>query len=97
MSDSDKDRPPHPPTPAPDGIDSGDQTVELDLASVQVGETIGPYRLIRQIGEGGMGVVYEAVQEEPICRRVALKIVKPGQNSERVMARFEAERNARSR
>ncbi|MEL7498557.1 MAG: serine/threonine-protein kinase [Planctomycetota bacterium] len=59
-----------------------------------VGSTIGPYKLLQQIGEGGMGVVYMAEQSEPIRRRVALKIIKPGMDSRQVIARFEAERQA---
>jgi serine/threonine protein kinase len=58
------------------------------------GAVIGPYKLLQQIGEGGMGVVYMAEQEQPIRRRVALKIIKPGMDSAQVIARFEAERQA---
>ncbi len=58
------------------------------------GTRIGPYRLLQQIGEGGMGVVYMAEQTEPVERRVALKIVKPGMDTRQVIARFEAERQA---
>jgi serine/threonine protein kinase/tetratricopeptide (TPR) repeat protein len=55
---------------------------------------IGPYRLVRKLGEGGMGAVYLAEQEQPIRRQVALKIIKPGMDSAQVVARFEAERQA---
>jgi len=55
---------------------------------------IGPYKLLEQIGEGGMGVVYMAEQKEPVERRVALKIIKPGMDSRQIVARFEAERQA---
>jgi serine/threonine protein kinase/tetratricopeptide (TPR) repeat protein len=55
---------------------------------------IGPYKLVRQLGEGGMGVVYMAEQETPIRRRVALKIIRPGLDTKQVVARFEAERQA---
>ncbi len=58
------------------------------------GSRIGPYRLLQQIGEGGMGVVYMAEQEKPIRRKVALKIIKPGMDTGQVVARFEAERQA---
>jgi non-specific serine/threonine protein kinase/serine/threonine-protein kinase len=54
------------------------------------------YKILRVLGEGGMGVVYLARQNHPIQRRVALKIVKPGMDSKRIMARFEAERQALS-
>jgi WD40 repeat protein/serine/threonine protein kinase len=58
------------------------------------GTWVGPYKLLQQIGEGGMGVVYMAEQEEPVRRKVALKIIKPGMDSKQVVARFEAERQA---
>ena len=58
------------------------------------GTRIGPYKLLQQIGEGGMGVVYMAEQDEPVRRKVALKIIKPGMDSAQVIARFEAERQA---
>lgn len=55
---------------------------------------IGGYKLLQKIGEGGMGVVYMAEQSQPVSRRVALKIVKPGMDSREVLTRFEAERQA---
>jgi serine/threonine protein kinase/Flp pilus assembly protein TadD len=58
------------------------------------GTVIGPYKLLEQIGEGGMGVVYMAEQARPIRRKVALKIIKPGMDTRQVIARFEAERQA---
>ena len=58
------------------------------------GTQIGPFKLLQQIGEGGMSMVYMAEQSEPIVRRVALKIIKPGMGSRQVIARFEAERQA---
>jgi serine/threonine protein kinase len=58
------------------------------------GDRIGHYKLLQQIGEGGCGVVYMAEQEEPVRRRVALKIIKPGMDTKNVIARFEAERQA---
>ncbi len=58
------------------------------------GTRIGPYKLLQQVGEGGMGVVYMAEQEQPVRRKVALKIIKPGMDSAHVIARFEAERQA---
>lgn len=63
-------------------------------ASDHTGQTIGRYKLLEQVGEGGMGTVYLAEQEQPIRRRVALKIIKPGMDSKQVLARFEAERQA---
>ena len=58
------------------------------------GDHIGRYKLLQQIGEGGCGVVFMAQQEEPVRRRVALKIIKPGMDTKSVIARFEAERQA---
>lgn len=60
----------------------------------QPGDKIGPYKLLEEIGEGGMGLVFMADQTEPLRRRVALKIVKPGLDTRSVIARFEAERQA---
>ena len=58
------------------------------------GHKIGRYKLLQQIGEGGCGVVYMAEQEEPVRRRVALKVIKLGMDTKQVIARFEAERQA---
>jgi len=58
------------------------------------GATIGRYKLLQLIGEGGFGAVYMAEQQEPIRRRVALKIIKLGMDTKQVIARFEAERQA---
>jgi len=63
-------------------------------AGEKPGDRIGPYKLLQQIGEGGCGVVYMAEQQAPVRRRVALKIIKPGMDTNNVMARFEAERQA---
>jgi serine/threonine protein kinase/tetratricopeptide (TPR) repeat protein len=58
------------------------------------GTVIGAYKLLEQIGEGGFGVVFMAEQTQPVRRKVALKIVKPGMDTRQVVARFEAERQA---
>jgi len=58
------------------------------------GSVIGPYRLMEQIGEGGMGLVFVAEQQQPVRRKVALKLIKPGMDTREVIARFEAERQA---
>jgi hypothetical protein len=58
------------------------------------GSRIGPYKLLQKVGEGGMGIVFMAEQEQPVRRKVALKIIKPGMDSAQVIARFEAERQA---
>ena len=60
----------------------------------RVGARVGRYRLMEQIGEGGFGLVFVAEQQEPVKRKVALKIIKPGMDSQQVIARFEAERQA---
>src|SRR5271170_1369423 len=60
----------------------------------RAGMVIGPYKLLQQIGEGGMGTVFMAEQTHPVQRKVALKIIKPGLDSRQVIARFEAERQA---
>jgi serine/threonine protein kinase len=62
--------------------------------SERPGTTIGPYKLLEEIGEGGFGVVFLAEQTEPVRRRVALKVLKPGMDTRQVVARFEAERQA---
>jgi len=69
-------------------------TVALSQPETPVGTQIGPYKLLEQIGEGGMGLVYLAEQQRPFRRLVALKIIKPGMDSKQVIARFEAERQA---
>ena len=63
-------------------------------ASGQAGETIGPYRLLERVGEGGMGDVWLAEQVQPVRRQVAVKVIKAGMDTAQVVARFEAERQA---
>jgi len=69
-------------------------TVESPARTEGPGTRIGRYDLLELLGEGGMGLVYLAQQQEPVKRRVALKIIKPGMDSKQVIARFEAERQA---
>jgi eukaryotic-like serine/threonine-protein kinase len=57
-------------------------------------DVIGPYRIVRVLGEGGMGLVYEAEQLEPLQRTVALKVIRRGMDTDEVLARFESERRA---
>jgi serine/threonine protein kinase len=66
----------------------------LAAPAEQPGIDIGPYRLVEQVGEGGMGLVFVAEQQYPIRRKVALKVIKPGLDTREVLARFEAERQA---
>ena len=71
-----------------------DETEVADPVRNAPREQIGPYKLLQEIGQGGMGVVYMAEQTAPVQRRVALKIIKPGMDTREVIARFEAERQA---
>ncbi|HKB04741.1 MAG TPA: protein kinase [Gemmataceae bacterium] len=72
-----------------------DLTATLEQAPAECpGTMIGPYRLMEEIGEGGMGVVFVAEQHHPVRRKVALKLIKPGMDTREVSARFEAERQA---
>jgi serine/threonine protein kinase/Flp pilus assembly protein TadD len=75
--------------PAPPVAATGDEPIRE-----RPGTVIGPYKLLEQIGEGGMGLVFVAEQQQPVRRRVALKVIKPGMDSRSVIARFEAERQA---
>src|SRR5690349_22145934 len=72
-------------------------TLKLELADAPdeaVGQTLGRYKLLEKIGEGGCGMVYVAEQKEPVRRKVALKVIKLGMDTKQVVARFEAERQA---
>jgi hypothetical protein len=79
--------------------DAPSPTVILADASLapsieKAGDRIGRYKLLQQIGEGGMGLVYMAEQDQPVRRSVALKVIKLGMDTRQVVARFEAERQA---
>ena len=76
------------------GVQDVDATENSEPLHVESGHMIGPYRIREKIGEGGMGVVYVAEQFEPVQRKVALKVIKPGMDTREVIARFEAERQA---
>jgi serine/threonine protein kinase len=78
----------------PEDQEGSGQAPTRDGGLEQSGGRIGRYKLLHVLGEGGMGIVYLAQQAEPIRRHVALKVVKPGMDSARVIARFEAERQA---
>jgi serine/threonine protein kinase/tetratricopeptide (TPR) repeat protein len=69
-------------------------TVDEPAMTERPGTVIGPYKLLEQIGEGGMGLVFVAEQQQPVRRKVALKVIKPGMDTRQVVARFEAERQA---
>jgi tetratricopeptide (TPR) repeat protein len=69
-------------------------TVDVPGSTECPGTTIGAYKLMEQVGEGGMGLVFVAEQQHPVRRKVALKVIKPGMDTRQVIARFEAERQA---
>ena len=69
-------------------------TIDETPAAESPGARIGPYKLLESIGEGGFGIVYMAEQTEPVRRKVALKVLKPGMDTRQIVARFEAERQA---
>ncbi len=82
-----------PPSDAP----GAKATIKLDLTEAEdesIGKTVGRYKILEKVGEGGCGVVYVAEQTEPVRRRVALKVIKLGMDTKQVIARFQAERQA---
>ena len=85
------------PAAFPD-ISQAVNAIQDTVASVDVAESegnqIGPYKLLQKIVEGGCGIVYMAEQQSPVRRRVALKVIKLGMDTKKVIARFEAERQA---
>ncbi|HRQ73249.1 MAG TPA: serine/threonine-protein kinase [Phycisphaerales bacterium] len=81
-------------TPPGNGVSLGAFAAPLGAEGPRPGDRIDRYTLVERLGEGGFGVVYLAEQTEPVRRRVALKVIKPGMDSRAVIARFEAERQA---
>src|SRR5262245_44943573 len=82
---------------AAERVDRGmslDATADYPTIAERPGTVIGPYRLMEQIGEGGFGLVFVAEQQQPVRRKVAMKVIKPGMDTREVIARFEAERQA---
>ena len=75
----------------PNGKDTG-ATSSFNVSGAEPIGQIGPYKLLRILGEGGFSIVYLAEQDKPVRRRVALKVIKPGMDTKQVIARFEAER-----
>src|SRR6516162_2958570 len=80
--------------PAVQVVPGSRETADYEPIAERPGTVIGPYKLKEQIGEGGMGLVLVAEQQQPVRRKVALKIIKPGMDSKEVIASFEAERQA---
>jgi serine/threonine protein kinase/tetratricopeptide (TPR) repeat protein len=80
--------------PAAQVLPSQKGALDYEPIAERPGTVIGPYKLLEQIAEGGMGLVFVAEQQHPVRRRVALKIIKPGMDSRQVIARFEAEKQA---
>ncbi|MFZ4466257.1 MAG: protein kinase domain-containing protein [Phycisphaerales bacterium] len=76
---------------------SDDATLPMPRRSLAGGSQIGPFRIVRILGEGGFGIVYEAEQSKPVKRTVALKLLKPGVATDEVLSRFEGERQALAR
>ena len=83
-----------------DDIRQGDEdptrTLDAITPMYEVGSSIGCYKLLSVLGEGGFGMVYLAEQQHPIKRLVALKVIKPGIDTKQVIPRFETERQARA-
>jgi serine/threonine protein kinase/tetratricopeptide (TPR) repeat protein len=82
------------PAPILARVAPGVRTADYATIAETVGTKIGPYKLMEQIGEGGFGLVFVAEQTEPVRRKVAIKVIKPGMDSRQVMNRFQAERQA---
>ena len=81
----------------PESLAGPDKWLRLDdeaAPAEQVGSQVGRYKLLEKLGVGGFGEVWEAEQKEPVRRRVALKVIKLGMDTQQVVARFEAERQA---
>jgi len=84
-----------PSTPSSEGARAEERPTSTPRAGDQpLSQRVGRYEILGVLGRGGFGIVYEALQREPIERRVALKVIQPGMGSETVVARFEAERQA---
>ena len=83
-----------PPANVPESLAPNSVSTAPESVRERPGAVIGPYKLLEQIGEGGFGIVFLAEQTRPICRKVALKVLKPGMDTRQVVARFEAERQA---
>jgi eukaryotic-like serine/threonine-protein kinase len=89
-----RDNPQPPPSSDPPGASATIKLNPPEAVDESLGKTIGRYKVLEKVGEGGCGVVYVAEQTEPVRRRVALKVIKLGMDTKEVVARFEAERQA---
>ena len=81
-------------SPRPTVAEVAQRDLAVATAIYQPGTKLGPYTLVQLLGEGGMGAVYQAQQEQPVRRTVALKVIKPGLNSSAIVNRFQAELQA---
>lgn len=93
LPESDRDTADELETFISDGVEKWPTTIDQPKTGA-IGDVIGPYKLLEVLGEGGMGSVFLAEQRSPVQRRVALKIIKAGMDTDQVVARFEAERQA---
>ena len=89
----------HDANPAPglsthDGASVDDFHERLRTQELIPGDKVGPYEIIEKLGEGGFSIVYMARQSEPVNRRLAIKLIKPGMDTESVLARFSSEQQA---
>src|ERR1044071_2907570 len=73
---------------------AGSDANATDVSQAESADRIGRYRLLKELGHGGCGVVYQAEQDQPVRRNVALKVIKLGMDTRQVVARFEAEKQA---
>src|SRR6516225_8082106 len=80
-----------PDSPATTDAPAGGTGAYTPNPAGEPGSRLGPYKLLQLLGEGGMGAVWMAEQEQPVHRRVAVKVIKPGMDTAQVVARFEAE------
>src|SRR5215469_101966 len=81
------------PASAESTLTAGHGLAQSQLTALP-GDRFGPYKVLEEIGQGGCGAVFIAEQEQPVRRRVALKVIKLGMDTRQVIARFEAERQA---
>ena len=94
MAPDERDRPESAKSPEEPTRGSDELTTRSATPAARAEGSIGPFKLLEVLGEGGMGIVYLAEQQKPVRRRVALKVTKLGMDTKEVIARFESERQA---